>query len=68
MSDDRVKVRLLFVDDGDYHREVVRLPAASLDPYDRLIDALREDPEILKTLQVDVERLCAAYLVDGDDD
>lgn len=68
MSDDTVKVRLLFVDDGDYHREVVSLPGSSLEAYDRLIDAIREDPGILKGLYVDVERLCAAYLVGEEDE
>lgn len=68
MSDDRTKVRLLFVDDGDYHREDVRVPASSLEPYDRLIDALREDPKVLKGLYVDVERLCAAYLLADEED
>ena len=65
MSD--VRVRLLFVDDGEYHRETVRVPSASLEAYDRLIDALREDPEILKRTWVDADRLCAAYLVDDED-
>lgn len=67
MSD--VRIRLLFVDEGSYHHETVRIPAGSLDGYDRLIDAVREDPAVLKRTWVDVGRLCAAYLVDeeGDD-
>lgn len=59
-----VKVRLLFVDDGQYHHEEVDLPGASLDDYDRLIDFVREDPDVLKRAHVDVDRLCAAYLID----
>lgn len=60
-----VKVRLLFVDDGSYHHETLTLPDAALDGYDRLIDALREEPEVLARTYVDVERLCAAYVVEG---
>jgi hypothetical protein len=63
-----VRVRLLFVDEGSYHSEVVSVPAASLEGYDRLIDALREDPEVLRRTWVDVTRLCAAYRVDDTND
>lgn len=62
-----LRVRLLFVDDGEYHREVVRVPATSVEGHDRLIDALREDPAILERIWVDVDRLCAAYLVEEDE-
>ena len=61
------RVRLLFADDGAYHRETLSLPAQALERYERLIDCLREDPEVLARVHVDVERLCAAYLVDADD-
>ena len=37
MSNASVKVRLLFVDDGEYHNETVDIPAASIAKYDRLI-------------------------------
>ena len=67
MSDANMKVRLLFVDEGSYRHEVVRIPAASADRYDRLIDCVREDPVVLKRLYIDVSRLCAAHVV-GDDD
>jgi hypothetical protein len=59
-----VKVRLLFVDDGSYHHEVIELPAESVDAYERLIDCVREDPTVLKRLHVDLDRLCAAYLTE----
>ena len=62
MSDPSVRVRLLFVDAGSYHHEVVEIPASSLDAYDRLIDCVREDEAVLKCLHVDVDRLVAAYL------
>jgi len=64
MSDDMAKVRLLFVDDGEYHNETVEIPAASLEGHDRLIDCLREDPEVLKRVYVDLDRLVSAYLKD----
>ena len=58
-------MRLVFVDDGAYHGETVTLPAADLQRYDRLIDCLREDPAVLGRMYVDVERLCAAYIVEN---
>lgn len=60
----KVKVRLLFVDDGSYHHEEIQIPSGSLDDYDRLIDCVREDAAVLKQVHVDVDRLCAAYLLD----
>jgi len=56
-----VGIRLILVDDGEYHRVDVSLPSHLLEGYDRLIDALLENPEILKRLYVDPGRLCAAY-------
>lgn len=64
MSDSPMKVRLLFVDEGSYHHEEVEIPAASAEEYDRLIDCVREDPEVLKRLHVDVDRLVSAQRVD----
>lgn len=60
------RVRLLFVDEGAYHHEEVEIPSASLDGYERLIDCVREDADVLKRVFVDVDRLCAAYLVEGE--
>jgi len=37
-----VKLRLLFVDDGDYHDEHVEVPAGGIDDYERLLDFIRE--------------------------
>lgn len=59
-------VRLLFVDEGSYHHEEVQIPASALDEHERLIDCVREDPQLQKQLYVDVERLCSARLL-GDD-
>ncbi len=64
MSDDSVKVRLLFVDDGEYHHETVEIPAASVAGYERLIDCLREDSAVLSRMYVDVDRLVSAVLKD----
>lgn len=60
------RVCLLIVDEGSYHEQVVTLAQAVLDRYERLIDALREDPEVLKTLYVDVARLAGAWVVEDE--
>lgn len=62
-----VRVRLLFVDEGSYHHQDITVPAGVLDQYDRLIDCLLEDPQVLKRSYVDVDRLCSAMLVDETD-
>jgi len=59
-----VTVRLLFVDEGSYHHEEVELPVGTMAEYERLIDFVREDPEVVRRVHVDVGRLCAAYLVE----
>ena len=63
-----VRIRLLFVDRGSYHREDVQVPARLLPGYDRLIDLLREEPWVLKRLHVDLSRLCSAQLVEEDEE
>ena len=63
MAKGMVRVRLVLADGGGFHNEEVDVPAASLEGYDRLIDCLREDPEVLKRLHVDVDRLSAAHVV-----
>ena len=62
-----VMVRLVFVDEGVYHHEDIRLPSAGLNASERLIDWLREDPEVLGGLYVNLKRLCAAYRVDEEE-
>ena len=64
-SEASLTVRILFVDEGSYHHEEVRVPAGALARYERLIDGLREEPAVLKQLHVDLDRLCAAWIVDG---
>lgn len=61
-----VGVRVLFVDEGSYHREELRVPVAVLTDYERLIDGLREEPTVLKNLYLDIDRLCAAWVIDDE--
>jgi hypothetical protein len=63
---DQALVRLLFVDYGSYHEETVAVPREALARHERLIDCIREEPEVLKELHVDVARLCAAHLVEAE--
>ena len=60
MSDKLATVRLLLADEGAFHHEEVQIPAEAMAGYDRLIDCLMEDPEVLKRLHVDVSRICTA--------
>ena len=64
MSDSRLAVRLVFADRGSFHEITVKLPGGLLDGYGRIIDALREDPAILRELYVDMRRLVAANVVE----
>jgi hypothetical protein len=62
-----VPVRLVFADQGTFHAETVRVPAAVLGEYDRLIDLLREEESVTREIYVDLGRLVSAYVVnDGD--
>ena len=63
MAKATVRVRLILADGGAFHSEQIEVPAASVAAYERLIDCLREDPDVLKSLHVDVDRLSAAYVV-----
>lgn len=67
MSEERVRVRLLFADSGSFHHEDLEVPASSVQGYDRLIDCLQEDQELLKGVYLDLGRLCAAWLVEEED-
>jgi hypothetical protein len=67
MTEEQLRIRVLFADGGAFHHEDLTVPASSLQPYDRLIDGLREDPDLLKGLYLDVERLCAAWLLEDQD-
>lgn len=67
MSDDQVKVRLLFADAGTFHHEDLFVPSNVVRGYDRLIDGLLEDPEFLKGVHLDPGRLCGAWVVSDRD-
>ena len=60
----RVRVRLLFVDEGGYHHDEVSIPAEAVEAYDRLIDVFMEDEAVQKSMFVDVERLCSAVVLE----
>lgn len=62
MTDERIPVRLVFADRGAFHELVVPLPAEVLERYERIIDALQEDPAITAEMYVDRRRLVAAYI------
>jgi hypothetical protein len=64
----RVAVRLVFADRGSFHDLVVQLPADVIERYDRIIDALREDPAITAEIYVDRRRLVAAYVEQDPED
>jgi len=64
VADKRVTVRLLFADDGEFLDQDVAVPAASLEKHERLIDALMEDPKILRQIHIDFERLVSARVLD----
>lgn len=61
-----VRVRLVFADQGEFHAVVLAVPAARLEEYDRLIDLIREEPEVTRQLYVDPRRLVAASVIEDD--
>lgn len=67
MSGQKQRVKLVFADRGSFHDVTVELPADILARYSRIIDALREDPEITAQVYVDRRRLVAAYVENGDE-
>jgi hypothetical protein len=58
-----ITVRLLFVDNGRYHHEDISIPTDTLGRHERLIDCLREEPDVLKRVFLDTDRLCSAHVV-----
>ena len=61
-----VRVRLVFADQGTFHNETVQVPVDMLGRYDRLVDLLREEESVTRSLYVDMARLVSAY-VEADD-
>jgi hypothetical protein len=62
----RIPVRLIFADRGSFHDVVVHLSADALSRHERIVDAIREDPEITAEIYVDGRRLVAAVVVQDD--
>lgn len=61
---EHVPVRLVFADRGTFHDIIVQLPAQALQRHERVVDALREDPDITARIYVDGRRLVAAIVVE----
>ena len=59
----RVAVKLTFADRGAFHDVVVHLPAEVLSRHERIIDALREEPEVTGEVYIDMRRLVAAHVL-----
>ena len=59
----RVAVKLIFADRGVFHDLIVHLPAEVLSRHERIIDALREEPEVTGEVYIDLRRLVAAHVV-----
>jgi hypothetical protein len=62
MSEQTTRIRLLFADEGAFHTQGLTVPLSVVEDYDRLIDGLREDPEVLKMIHLDISRLAAAWV------
>jgi hypothetical protein len=58
------RLRLVFADRGAFHTEAVTVPLAALERHERLIDLLREEPEVIRGLYVDLKRLVSATVVE----
>jgi hypothetical protein len=58
-----VTIQLTYVDEGSYHTEELRTSSDLVDRYERLIDFLQEEPELLKQHYLDLTRLCSARVV-----
>ena len=67
MSDETVRIRLLFADAGSFYDQDLDVPAEAIEGVDRLIDAFFEDPRLLKETYIDLDRLSAAWVVSDKD-
>ncbi len=63
-SDERVPVRLVFADRGNFHEMTVELPTELLARHTRIIDALRDEIDVTSSVYVDVRRLVAAHVIE----
>lgn len=67
MSDERIRVRVLYAGRGGYHSEIISVPGGGVAEHDRLIDFIREDPAVAAQCYIDAARLCSAQIV-GDEE
>lgn len=65
---DTIRVRILFADQGSFHSEDLELHASAFEGYDRLIDGLQEDENLLKRLHLDMGRVAGAWILGEDED
>lgn len=65
-AEEMCTIRLVFADEGTFHAESVRVPAARVDDYDRLVDLLQEELSVTRQLFVDMRRLVSASVVRED--
>jgi len=66
MTEGILTIRLVLTDQGVFHEETIQVPAETLSKYDRLIDLLQEDADLLKRYHVDLDRLAVAEVVEED--
>jgi hypothetical protein len=64
VSEPLLTIRLVLADAGVFHEETIRVPAEVVARYDRLIDFLQEDEELLKRYHLDLNRLAVAEVVE----
>lgn len=64
MSESQIRIRLLFADEGAFYTQELGVPLSVVEGYDRIIDGLQEDPEVLKKVYLDMGRLAAAWVAE----
>jgi len=67
MSEALLPIRIVVADNGSFRDLTLRLPPAAVERHERLIDAIREDPEITASIFVDSRRLVAAWILSDSD-
>jgi len=68
VSEQKIRITLLFADQGAFHTQNLMVPATVVEDYDRLIDGLREDAEVLKGVYLDLGRLAGAWVEEAEGD
>ena len=67
MSDEPIRVRVLYAARGGYHAEVISIPGGGRHDHERLIDFLREDRAVAAECYIDAARLCSAQIVEDEE-